>query len=132
MTLPETAIKRDGSIYPFALYKIEMVLDSLHLTEHEADILPAILQKLNGAKQTSTEKIADAFVQTLIELGFSDEANAYTSRHSFATMMLTLGADLYTTSKLLGHSNVKTTQIYAKIVDSKKVEAVNLVDGVFD
>lgn len=50
-------------------------------------------------------------------------------RHSFATMMLTLGADLYTTSKLLGHSNVKTTQIYAKIVDSKKVEAVNLVDG---
>ena len=53
-------------------------------------------------------------------------------RHSFATMMLTLGADLYTMSKLLGHSNVKTTQIYAKIVDSKKVEAVNLVDNVFD
>ena len=53
------------------------------------------------------------------------------SRHTFATMMLTLGADLYTTSKLLGHANVKTTQIYAKIVDSKKVEAVNLVDNVF-
>lgn len=53
-------------------------------------------------------------------------------RHSFATMMLTLGADLYTTCKLLGHANVKTTQIYAKIVDSKKVEAVNLVDNVFD
>lgn len=52
-------------------------------------------------------------------------------RHTFATMMLTLGADLYTTSKLLGHANVKTTQIYAKIVDSKKVEAVNLVDNVF-
>lgn len=54
------------------------------------------------------------------------------SRHTFATMMLTLGADLYTVSKLLGHANVKTTQIYAKIVDSKKVEAVNLVDSVFD
>ena len=53
------------------------------------------------------------------------------ARHSFATMMLTLGADLYTTSKLLGHSNVKTTQIYAKIVDSKKVEAVNLLDKAF-
>ena len=56
----------------------------------------------------------------------------HTSRHTFATMMLTLGADLYTVSKLLGHANVKTTQIYAKIVDSKKVEAVNLVDSVFD
>lgn len=54
------------------------------------------------------------------------------ARHTFATMMLTLGADLYTVSKLLGHANVKTTQIYAKIVDSKKVEAVNLVDSVFD
>lgn len=53
------------------------------------------------------------------------------SRHTFATMMLTLGADLYTTSKLLGHSDVRTTQIYAKIVNRKKDEAVNLVNGLF-
>jgi len=46
-------------------------------------------------------------------------------------MMLTLGADLYTTSKLLGHSNVTTTQIYSKIIDKKKVETVNLVDDLF-
>ena len=64
--------------------------------------------------------------------GIAKKITYHTSRHSFATMMLTLGADLYTTSKLLGHANVKTTQIYAKIVDSKKAEAVNLVDGVFD
>ena len=56
----------------------------------------------------------------------------HTSRHTFATMMLTLGADLYTTSKLLGHTQVKTTTIYAKIVDKKKDEAVNLVNNVFN
>ena len=64
--------------------------------------------------------------------GVNKHISYHCARHTFATMMLTLGADLYTTSKLLGHSNVKTTQIYAKIVDSKKVEAVNLVDNVFD
>ena len=45
-------------------------------------------------------------------------------------MMLTLGADLFTTSKLMGHSNIQTTEIYAKIVDKKK-EAINLIDGMF-
>ena len=53
------------------------------------------------------------------------------SRHTAATMLLTLGADIYTTSKLLGHANVNTTAIYAKIVDQKKVETVNLVDDFF-
>ena len=56
----------------------------------------------------------------------------HTARHTFATMMLTLGADLYTTSKLLGHADVKMTQVYAKIVNQKKDNAVNLVNGLFD
>lgn len=63
--------------------------------------------------------------------GIRKHISYHTSRHSFATMMLTLGADLYTVSKLLGHSSVKHTQIYARIIDRKKDEAVNLVDSVF-
>ena len=56
----------------------------------------------------------------------------YLARHTFATMMLTLGADLYTVSKLLGHTSVRMTQVYAKIINQKKDEAVNLVNGLFD
>lgn len=63
--------------------------------------------------------------------GITKTVTFHTARHTFATMMLTLGADLYTTSKLLGHTQVKTTQIYAKIVDKKKDEAVNLVNEIF-
>lgn len=45
------------------------------------------------------------------------------TRHSYATNQLTEGTDLYTVSKMLGHTNIRTTQIYAKVVDSKKEEA---------
>lgn len=64
--------------------------------------------------------------------GITKHVTFHVARHTFATMMLTAGADLYTTSKLLGHTNIATTQIYAKVVDSKKVEAVNLVNSIFE
>lgn len=63
--------------------------------------------------------------------GIDKHFTFHTARHTFATMMLTLGADLYTTSKLLGHSDVQVTQVYAKIINQKKDEAVNLVNGLF-
>ena len=63
--------------------------------------------------------------------GISKHITYHTARHTFATMMLTLGADLYTTSKLLGHAEVRTTQVYARIINKKKEDAVNLVNEVF-
>jgi integrase len=64
--------------------------------------------------------------------GIRKNVTFHVARHTFATMELTAGADLYTTCKLLGHADVRTTQIYAKIVDKKKTEAVNLVSNLFD
>lgn len=63
--------------------------------------------------------------------GIKKHITFHCSRHTFATMMLTLGVDIYTTSSLLGHSNISTTQIYAKIVDEKKVSAVHAMDNLF-
>ncbi len=48
----------------------------------------------------------------------------HTSRHTFATLSLTMGTDLYTVSKLLGHKNISTTQVYANIIDERKREAI--------
>ena len=53
------------------------------------------------------------------------------SRHTAATTLLTLGANLYVVSKLMGHSSIQMTEMYAKIVDQKKVETMNLVNNLF-
>lgn len=63
--------------------------------------------------------------------GIRKNLHFHVARHTFATMMLTLGADLYTTSKLLGHTDIGTTQIYAHIINQKKDAAVDLVNAVF-
>lgn len=64
--------------------------------------------------------------------GITKAVTYHTSRHTFATMLLALGADLYTVSKLLGHSKIKNTQVYAEIISRRKDEAVNLTDKIFD
>ncbi|MBI5403369.1 MAG: site-specific integrase [Ignavibacteriae bacterium] len=54
----------------------------------------------------------------------------HTSRHTFAVLQLTLGTDIYTVSKLLGHRDLTSTQVYAKIVDEKKKEAINRIPEI--
>lgn len=63
--------------------------------------------------------------------GINKHITFHCARHTFAVMMLDLGVDLYTVSKLLGHKNIKTTQIYAKILDKTKQEAVNRIPDIF-
>lgn len=55
-----------------------------------------------------------------------------TARNTFAAMMLTLGADLYTTSQLLGLSDIKMALEYAKMIEQRKELAVNLTNGLFE
>ena len=80
----------------------------------------------------SNTVISDVIRKWAKDAGITNKVVTYhTSRHTFGTMMLTLGADLYTVSKLMGHRNIETTKIYAKIIDQKKDDAVNLADNIF-
>ena len=100
----------------------KMILDKYAGQLPQGKLLPVISnQKMNAY----LKEIGDV-------CGINKNLTFHTARHTFATMMLTLGADLYTTSKLLGHADVKMTQVYAKIINQKKDDAVNLVNGLFD
>ncbi|PRZ20712.1 tyrosine-type recombinase/integrase [Flavobacterium granuli] len=48
-------------------------------------------------------------------------------RHTYATLQMAAGTDIFTVSKMLGHKNIKTTQIYTKIIDEKKRETINKI-----
>lgn len=63
--------------------------------------------------------------------GITKDITFHSGRHTFAVLMLDLGADIYTVQKLLGHKEIHTTQIYAKIMDKKKQEAVCKIPDIF-
>ena len=56
----------------------------------------------------------------------------YTARHTFATMTLSKGVPIESVSKMLGHTNIKTTQIYARITNKKIEEDMLALAGKLD
>ncbi|MBD3591581.1 site-specific integrase [Bacteroides sp. GM023] len=64
--------------------------------------------------------------------GINKRITFHCSRHTAATLNLSLGTPIETVSKMMGHTKIATTQIYAKIIDQKQKEAVNKQNGIFD
>ncbi|MFD0836015.1 tyrosine-type recombinase/integrase [Mariniflexile aquimaris] len=60
--------------------------------------------------------------------GINKKISFHNFRHSYATLQLANGTDIYTVSKLLGHKNLSTTQIYTKVMDKNKIEAANRIN----
>lgn len=66
------------------------------------------------------------------DAGIKKTVSFYTARHTFATLTLTQGADLFAVSQLMGHKDISTTQGYAEIIDLKKEADISLIDDLFD
>lgn len=72
----------------------------------------------------------DQLIIWCLKAGINKHITFHSARHSFATLQLTMGTDIYTVSKLLGHKHLKTTLVYAKIIDQKKIDAVNRIPEI--
>lgn len=97
-------------------------------------------RELLGDKQEPEERVFKGLkysawhnmrlAQWVMRAGITKKITFHCARHTYATLQLTLGTDIYTVSKLLGHRELKTTQVYAQIIDKKKVEAANKIPNL--
>ena len=89
-----------------------------------AVLLIKLYKKLYNGKTLfpiiSNQKINKGLKRISALCGFNKKLTFHSARHTFATTVtLTNGVPIETVSKMLGHNNIKTTQIYARVIDSK-------------
>lgn len=65
--------------------------------------------------------------QWIADAGITKKITFHSFRHTFACLQLANGTDIYTVSKMLGHRELKTTQIYAKVIDQTKRTAADKI-----
>jgi integrase len=104
-----------------------------------SEVLPVSEQaiKILGDRLQGDQEIFDGLVyhswmndqlqNWVDEAGIPKKITFHCARHSFATLQLSNDTDIYTVSKLLGHKHLKTTEIYAKVIDRKKIEAASRI-----
>jgi integrase len=103
------------------------------------EVLPISDQavKLLGETGKSNQKVFEGLTYSAYQnkhlsqwigaAGIERNITFHSFRHTYATLQLANGTDIYTVSKLLGHRDLKTTQIYAKVIDQKKRDAAKKI-----
>lgn len=111
---------RKERIIPLGEYSIYYI--KLYL-EHRKDLLHGKTSEYmflnNRGDRISRQGFFKILKKLLQEKGLNPDVSPHTLRHSFATHLLSRGADLRTIQELLGHSDVSTTKIYTHVADDK-------------
>lgn len=81
-----------------------------------------------GLKYSAYTNVAHG--RWIMRAGIHRNITFHCAGHTHATLLLTQGVDIYTVSKLLGHKNIKTTEIYSKVTNLKKNEAINKIPSL--
>jgi site-specific recombinase XerD len=95
---------------------------NIPLTQKAIQLLPGVRQSdLQPVFRVYCNKVTNRILKQIGQRhGIQKKLTCHVARHTFATVSITLGIPIEVVSKLLGHTNLKTTQVYAKIVDSVK------------
>lgn len=131
LTLRWDNIERDGDRLTLRIrqHKTQQPI-TIPLSTAARQFLPPPTGDLVFADHITEQAMNNQLKRWARSAGINKRLTLHTARHTFATLLLSQGVDIYTTSKLLGHSNVSVTQIYAKVVDKQKEAAIDTLDNL--
>lgn len=89
----------------------------------------------NPESRVFPDMVTDTHINEVISVwcvsaGIRKKITFHCARHTFACLTLQASGDIYTTSKLLGHSDIQVTQVYAKVLDESKLKAVTQLNNL--
>lgn len=104
--------------------------ETLPITEQAFNLLGERKQPIDSVFtliQVTNQRENRHLTKWILDAEISKKITFHCFRHTFATLQLSMGTDIYTVSKMLGHKDLNTTQIYAKIIDETKRTASNRI-----
>lgn len=113
--------EREIPIGEYGIYYLKLYLEQRHFLIKKGKQVDALFLNNHG-KQITRQGFFKILKSLLIEKGLNPDLSPHTLRHSFATHLLSRGADLRSIQEMLGHSDISTTKIYTHVSD-EKVEA---------
>jgi site-specific recombinase XerD len=107
----------------------ETILPELRIYYHEYKPKDYLFEGQYGG-QYSISSVQAMFQNTMKKAGINKPIGIHGLRHSYATHLLEYGTDMYLIQKLLGHNNVKTTEIYAKVTNTQLSKIKSPLDSL--
>lgn len=99
-------------------------IEHMHLSKEALSYAGEVALDERVFNLPSYDTVNDVVKQWGVDAGLTKKVTFHVARHTCATLLMTHGVDLYTVSKILGHTSIQTTEIYAKIIDQKKQAAL--------
>jgi site-specific recombinase XerD len=104
---------------------------TIPLTKKAHSLIPTMTADSDLVFKVYCNKVTNRVLKQIGEkYQIQKKLTCHVARHTFATVSITLGIPIEVVSKLLGHTNLKTTQVYAKIVDSVKQREMEKWDSL--
>jgi integrase len=127
----DNIIKRDGDLFAELIMQKTRDAIIIKLNKQAIKCLPEKKGDFVFEMPLYREAVNRHLKEWAKKAGIEKNICYHMSRHTFATMELTMGGDLYVISKLMGHKEIATTQVYADIINKKREETVDLLDEAF-